>query len=78
MQYEFKKLIHKGICDKGFIWNPSNCECEINTNTQTSWDDSNLNYEHHIKSILNKFNKTIGLLRMIHEVLVTFKFLPSM
>ena len=23
-----KKLIDKGVCDKGFIWNPSNCECE--------------------------------------------------
>ena len=23
-----KELIDKGICDKGFIWNPSNCECE--------------------------------------------------
>ena len=23
---ECKKLIDKGICDKGFIWNPSNCE----------------------------------------------------
>ena len=21
-------LIDKGICDKGFIWNPSNCGCE--------------------------------------------------
>ena len=21
-------MIEKGICDKGFIWNPSNCECE--------------------------------------------------
>ena len=21
-------MINKGICDKGFIWNPSNCECE--------------------------------------------------
>ena len=20
--------INKGICDKGFIWNPGNCECE--------------------------------------------------
>ena len=19
----------KGVCDKGFIWNPSNCECEF-------------------------------------------------
>ena len=23
-----KELIDKGICDKGFIWDPSNCECE--------------------------------------------------
>ena len=20
-----------GVCDKGFIWNPSNCECECDT-----------------------------------------------
>ena len=25
---ECKELINKGICDKGFISNPSNCECE--------------------------------------------------
>ena len=25
---ERKELVDKGICDKGFIWNPSNCECE--------------------------------------------------
>ena len=23
-----KELIDKGVCDKGFIWNPSNCECK--------------------------------------------------
>ena len=22
-------MIHKGVCDKGFIWNPSNYECEF-------------------------------------------------
>ena len=21
-------MIDKAVCDKGFIWNPSNCECE--------------------------------------------------
>ena len=21
-------MIYKGICGKGYIWNPSNCECE--------------------------------------------------
>ena len=25
---ECKELIDKGTCDKGFIWNASNCECE--------------------------------------------------
>ena len=25
---ECKELFDKGICDKGFIWNPINCECE--------------------------------------------------
>ena len=25
---ECQELIDKGVCDKGFIWNPSNCECE--------------------------------------------------
>ena len=25
---ECKELIGKGVCDKGFIWNPSNCKCE--------------------------------------------------
>ena len=25
---EFKELVDKGKCDKGFIWNPSDCECE--------------------------------------------------
>ena len=23
-----QELINNGRCDKGFIWNPSNCECE--------------------------------------------------
>ena len=25
---EYKELIDKGVCDKGYVWNPSNCECE--------------------------------------------------
>ena len=31
-RYEGKELIDKGVWDKGYIWNPSNCECE--------WDKS--------------------------------------
>ena len=26
---ECKQLIDEGVCKKGFIWNPSNCECEF-------------------------------------------------
>ena len=25
-----KKLIDKGVCNKGYIWKPSNCKCECN------------------------------------------------
>ena len=25
---EYKELIDKGVCDKGSIWNPSDCKCE--------------------------------------------------
>ena len=25
-RYECKELIDKGVCNKGYIWNPSNCE----------------------------------------------------
>ena len=27
-RFECKELINKGLCDRGYIWNPSNCECE--------------------------------------------------
>ena len=27
-RFECKELIDKGMCDKGFVWNPNNCECE--------------------------------------------------
>ena len=25
---ECTELIDKGVCDKGFNWNPSNCKCQ--------------------------------------------------
>ena len=25
---ECKEMIDKGVCGRGCIWNPSNCECE--------------------------------------------------
>ena len=32
---ECKELIDKGMCDKGSIWNPSNCECECDKSCDT-------------------------------------------
>ena len=40
---ECKELIDKGTCDKGFIWNPSNCEFECDKNCDIS---EYLDYEH--------------------------------
>ena len=37
--------------------------------------DSNLNYEHHIKSILNKVNKTIGRLRKFQLILPRYSLI---
>ena len=28
MQIQSTELFGKGVCNKGFTWNPSNCECE--------------------------------------------------
>ena len=33
---EYKELIDKGVWDKGFIWNPSNCECECDKSCNIS------------------------------------------
>ena len=33
---ECKKLIHKGACDKGYIFNPSNCKYECDKSCNTS------------------------------------------
>ena len=33
---ECKELVEKGVCDKGFIWNPSNCECECDKSCNIS------------------------------------------
>ena len=33
---EYRELIDKGVCDKGFIFNPSNCKCECDKSCNTS------------------------------------------
>ena len=34
--FKCKELIEKGVCNKGFIWNPSNCELECNKSCNLS------------------------------------------
>ena len=51
---ECKELIDKGVCDKGSIWHPSNCECECDK----SFDIGEyLDYENCkcTKKLVNKF-----------------------
>ena len=31
-----KELVDKGVCDKGCIWNLSNCKCEYDKSCNTS------------------------------------------
>ena len=40
---EYKELIDKGVCNKGFIWTPSDCECECDKACNLG---EYLNYEH--------------------------------
>ena len=40
---ECKELIDKGMCDKGFIWNPSNYECECDKSCDV---EEYLDYNH--------------------------------
>ena len=46
---ECKELIVKGICDKGFNWNPSNCECECDKSDDVS---KNLDYKNKLKNLV--------------------------
>ena len=39
---ECKELIDKGVSDKGFLWNPSNCECKCDKSCDI---DEHLDYE---------------------------------
>ena len=38
---ECKEVINKGVCDKGFIWNRSNCECDKSFNISEYLDYKN-------------------------------------
>ena len=51
---ECEELFDKGICDKGFIWNPSicKCECDKSCDIEEYLDVSNCKCR---KRLVNKF-----------------------
>ena len=48
---ECKEFIDKGVCGKGFIWNPSNCEWECDKSCNTNEYLDYKNYKCRIKLI---------------------------
>ena len=41
-----KLMVEKGICNKGFIWNLSNCKCQC---------DKSCNVREHLKTIIKTY-----------------------
>ena len=63
-------MIDKGIYDKGFIWNPSNCECECNKSFDVG---EYLDYENFkcrkrlINKLIVEYSKNIDKNKMIYN-----------
>ena len=57
---EYKELIDKDVCDEGFIWNPSNCECKCDKSyiqimkTENVGKNQSINQLKNILKILKK------------------------
>ena len=47
-----QELVDKGICDKGFNWNPSSCYCECDKSFDVG---EYLNYKNFGKRLVDKF-----------------------
>ena len=59
---ECKELIDKGVCDKGFIWNPSNCEgkCDKSCDIGEYLDYLNCKCRKKlVESIIDEYSKSI-------------------
>ena len=60
---ECKELIDKGVCDKGFIWNPSNCDCKCDKSSDIGehLDYSNCKYRKElVDKLTEEYNKNIN------------------
>ena len=65
-----KNVIDKGMCEKGFIWNPSNCECECDKSCDVG---EYLDYKNCIcrnklvDKLVEEFVKNIDGNKMLHN-----------
>ena len=74
---EGKELIDKGTCDKGFIWNPSNCECECDKSCDVGeyLDYKNCKCRNKVFNILvEECSKNIDENEMIYNETVNVSF----
>ena len=69
-RYECRELIDKGICDKGFIWNPINCssECDKTCDIGEYVDYQNCKCRRKIVGeLVKECNKNIDENKMIYN-----------
>ena len=61
-RYECKELIDKGVCNKGFICNPNNCECECYKSCNFS---EYLHYKRLAEKLVEECTKNIEETRLV-------------
>ena len=74
---EYKELIDKGIHEKGFTWNPSNCECECDKSCEI---EEYLDYKKHklVDKLVQKCAKVVDVDEIYKETLNTISLNDSL
>ena len=76
MECEFKELIDKGVCDRGYAWNPSNCGCECDKSCDVG---KYLDYENCkcrkrlVDKLLEEYNENIDQAKLTEIALFEHK-----
>ena len=73
-------MIDKGVCDKEFTWNPSNCECESDRSCdfREYLDYANCKYRKRlIDKLVEERSEIIDELKMARVILAEDENLPA-
>ena len=74
-----KELIDKGVCDKGFIWNPSNCECDKNYDFREYLDYENCKYRQKLfDKLTDECTETIEEVKLANITIFEMKIIINM